>query len=197
MSTVSMTPPPYRVGYIVGSLSTQSINRKLAHALIRLAPEGMEFTEIGIGDLPLYNYDLDGDFPEAALRFKEKVAAQQALLIVTPEYNRSIPGSLKNALDWASRPYGEGVIAGKPTAIAGASPGSIGTAVAQQHLRSVLSFLQAQQMSAPEAYVSLRPGMIEDDGQVTDPGTEKFLRGFIDSFFEFIEHTLTRVPHAR
>ena len=194
MATINVLQPPYRVGYFVGSLSTKSINRHLARALIRLAPAELEFTEIEIGGLPLYNRDLDGDFPASALEFKATIAAQDALLFVTPEYNRSIPGALKNAIDWASRPHGENVIARKASAVAGASTGAIGTAVAQQQLRSVLSFLQAPQMNAPEAYLQLKPGLIEEDGTVTNEGTEAFLRGFMVSFFEYIERVLTVVP---
>lgn len=194
MATINMLQPPYRVGYVVGSLSTQSINRRLARALLRLAPAELAFTEIEIGGLPLYNRDLDGDFPASARAFKETIAAQDALLFVTPEYNRSIPGALKNAIDWASRPHGENVIARKASAVIGASTGAIGTAVAQQQLRSVLSFLQAPQMNAPEAYLQLTPGLIEEDGTVTNEGTEAFLRGFMVSFFEYIERVLTVVP---
>lgn len=194
MATFNAPQPPYRVGYLVGSLSTQSINRRLARALLALAPTELEFTEIPLGDLPLYNRDLDGDFPAAAREFKATIAAQDALLFVTPEYNRSIPGALKNAIDWASRPYGENVIARKASAVIGASSGPIGTAVAQQQLRSVLSFLQAPQMNAPEAYIQLTPGLIDDDGTVTDERTEAFLRGFMVSFFEYIERVLTVVP---
>ncbi|MFJ3393158.1 MULTISPECIES: NADPH-dependent FMN reductase [Leifsonia] len=194
MATINVLQPPYRVGYFVGSLSAKSINRHLARALIRLAPAELEFTEIEIGGLPLYNRDLDGDFPASALEFKATIAAQDALLFVTPEYNRSIPGALKNAIDWASRPHGENVIARKASAVIGASTGAIGTAVAQQQLRSVLSFLQAPQMNAPEAYLQLTPGLIEEDGTVTNEGTEAFLRGFMVSFFEYIERVLTVVP---
>lgn len=197
MTTINELRPPYRVGYFVGSLSSVSINRRLSKALLRLAPDELVFTEIGIGGLPLYNRDLDGDFPPAAREFKASIAAQQALLFVTPEYNRSIPGALKNAIDWASRPHGENVIARKATAVIGASTGAIGTAVAQQQLRSVLSFLQAPQMNAPEAYLQLRPGLIDDDGSVTDESTEAFLRGFMVSFFEYIERVLTVVPEPR
>ena len=197
MATINELQPPYRVGYFVGSLSAQSINRTLSKALLRLAPADLEFTEIRIGDLPLYNRDFDGDFPKVARDYKATIAAQDALLFVTPEYNRSIPGALKNAIDWASRPYGENVIARKATAVIGASPGAIGTAVAQQQLRSVLSFLQAPQMNAPEAYIQATPGLFEPDGTVTDEGTEAFLRGFMDSFFEFIERVLTVVPAPR
>ncbi|MFF1635086.1 NADPH-dependent FMN reductase [Leifsonia sp. NPDC058248] len=196
MATINELTPPYHVGYFVGSLSEHSINRLLSKALLRLAPHDLEFTEIPIGELPLYNRDLDGRFPQVALDFKASVDVQDALLFVTPEYNRSIPGALKNAIDWASRPYGENVIARKATAIIGASPGAIGTAVAQQQLRSVLSFLQAPQMNTPEAYIQITPGLITEDGEVTDPGTEMFLRSFMDAFFEYIERVLTVVPRA-
>lgn len=197
MATINELRPPYRVGYFVGSLSSVSINRRLSKALLRLAPDELVFTEIAIGNLPLYNRDLDGDFPQVARDYKASIAAQEALLFVTPEYNRSIPGALKNAIDWASRPHGENVIARKATAVIGASTGAIGTAVAQQQLRSVLSFLQAPQMNAPEAYIQLRPGLIDDDGVVTDESTEAFLRGFMVSFFEYIERVLTVVPSPR
>lgn len=197
MATINELRPPYRVGYFVGSLSSVSINRRLSKALLRLAPDELVFTEIAIGNLPLYNRDLDGDFPQVARDYKASIAAQEALLFVTPEYNRSIPGALKNAIDWASRPHGENVIARKATAVIGASTGAIGTAVAQQQLRSVLSFLQAPQMNAPEAYIQLRPGLIDDEGVVTDESTEAFLRGFMVSFFEYIERVLTVVPSPR
>lgn len=197
MATINELQPPYRVGYFVGSLSVNSINRRLSTALLRLAPDELVFTEIGIGGLPLYNRDLDGNFPQVVLDYKASIAAQDALLFITPEYNRSIPGALKNAIDWASRPYGENVIARKATAVIGASPGAIGTAVAQQQLRSVLSFLQAPQMNAPEAYIQLTPGLITDEGRVTNEATEVFLSGFMESFFEYIERVLTVVPKPR
>ncbi len=194
MATIIEHTPPYSVGYFIGSLSEQSINRTLSRALIRLAPEELQFTEMVIRDLPLYNRDLDGHFPQVAVDYKAAIAAQDALLFVTPEYNRSIPGALKNAIDWASRPYGENVIARKATAVIGASPGAIGTAVAQQSLRSVLSFLNAPQMNSPEAYITVRPGLITPEGEVTNPATEDFLRAFMVSFFEYIERVLTVVP---
>ena len=136
----------YKVGYLVGSLATASINRKLAKALIRLAPERLEFHEISFRDLPLYSYDYDDDYPAVARDFKNAIKASDAVLFVTPEYNRSIPGGLKNAIDWASRPYGTNAFARKPSAVIGASPGAIGTAVAQQSLRAVLSFCNSPQM---------------------------------------------------
>lgn len=184
----------YRVGYLIGSLATQSINRKLAKALIRLAPEGMAFSEIPYRDLPLYSYDYDADYPQVARDFKAAIKASDAILFVTPEYNRSIPGGLKNAIDWASRPYGTNAFARKPSAVIGTSPGAIGTAVAQQSLRSVLSFLNAPQMNAPEAYITFTPGMITDDGEVTVESTEAFLRDYMAEFHSFMSRVLTVLP---
>lgn len=142
------------VGYVIGSLASQSINRRLALALVKLAPAHLRFREIPIRDLPLYSYDHDADYPEVAKRLKNAIADADAVLFVTPEYNRSIPGALKNALDWASRPYGQNALTRKPSAVIGASPGAIGTAVGQQHLRTVLGFCNSPQMTAPEAYIS-------------------------------------------
>jgi len=184
----------YKVGYLIGSLATQSINRKLAKALIRLAPEKLEFSEIPFRDLPLYSYDYDEDFPEVARDFKAAIKASDAILFVTPEYNRSIPGGLKNAIDWASRPYGTNAFTRKPSAVIGTSPGAIGTAVAQQSLRSVLSFCNSPQMNAPEAYIQFKPGMITDDGEVTIDATESFLRNYMAEFHTFIERVLTVLP---
>src|SRR6478672_1196856 len=184
----------YEVGYLIGSLATGSINRKLAKALTLLAPENLSFTEIVFKDLPLYSYDYDRDFPPVARKFKEAIKAVDAVLFVTPEYNRSIPGGLKNAIDWASRPYGTNSFTHKPSAVIGTSPGAIGTAVAQQSLRSVLSFCNSPQMNAPEAYIHFTPGLITDDGEVTNDSTEAFLRNFMAEFHVFIERVLTVVP---
>jgi chromate reductase len=175
-----------KVGYIVGSLSSNSINRLLANALVKLAPEYMEFSEIEFGDLPLYTPDYDADYPDVAKRFKQSLAEVHAVLFVTPEYNRSIPGGLKNAIDWASRPYGENSFSRKPSAIIGASPGAIGTAIAQQSLRSVLSYCNSPQMNAIEAYIQFKPGMISDQGEVTDERTRDFLQKFVSEFGDFI-----------
>ena len=163
----------HKVGYLIGSLAKGSINRKLANALVKLAPSNLEFHEISFNDLPLYSYDYDADYPPVAKAFKEAIAKSDAILFVTPEYNRSIPGGLKNAIDWASRPYGANAFARKPSAVIGASPGAIGTAVAQQNLRSVLSFCNSPQMNAPEAYIQFTPGLITDDGEVTVGSTEE------------------------
>jgi chromate reductase, NAD(P)H dehydrogenase (quinone) len=189
-----LTDRSYTLGYIVGSLSAESINRTLAKALIRLAPGNLTFVEIPIGDLPLYNRDLDADYPPAARALKDAIASADAALFITPEYNRGLPGALKNAIDWASRPYGTNSFARKPSAVIGASPGKIGTALAQQSLRSVLSFSDSPQMTAPEAYIQVTPGLITDDGEVTDQSTEQFLRDFMDAFGVFITRVLTVLP---
>ncbi|MDT5070535.1 MAG: hypothetical protein QOK02_6690 [Mycobacterium sp.] len=187
----------YTVGYIVGSLSAESINRRLAKALIRLSPNHLRFVEIPIRDLPLYNRDFDADYPQAGRAFKEAIAAVDAVLFVTPEYNRGIPGCLKNAIDWASRPSGTNSFAHKPSAMIGASPGKIGTAVGQQSLRSALSFCDSPLMGAPEAYLQLTPGLITNVGEVTDEGTEQFLRDFMDAFDVFVGRVLTVMPNER
>jgi chromate reductase len=184
----------YNVGYIVGSLAKASINRKLAKALIRVAPEKLHFHEISFADLPLYSYDYDADYPAVAKDFKAAIKGSDAILIVTPEYNRSIPGGLKNAIDWASRPYGTNSFANKPTAVIGASPGAIGTAVGQQVLRPILGFLQAPQMNAVEAYIQFKKDLIDDEGQVSVPETEQFLRDYMEAFHQFMARVLTVLP---
>jgi len=179
---------------MIGSLSAASMNRTLSKALIRLAPDNLSLVEIPIKDLPLYNRDFDADFPPVGRALKDAIAAVDAVLFVTPEYNRGLPGCLKNAIDWASRPYGTNSFARKPSAVIGASPGKIGTALAQQHLRSALSFCNSPQMSAPEAYIQFTPGLITDDGEVTDKSTEQFLCDFMDAFGVFITRVLTVLP---
>src|SRR3954471_260797 len=168
----------YKVGYFVGSLSSTSINRELSKALIRLAPKDLEFHEIPIRDLPLYSPDFDADYPPEALALKDAIKRSQAVLFVTPEYNRSIPGALKNALDWASRPWGQNSFDHIPAAVLGASIGQIGTALAQQSLRAVLSFCNARQMTSPEAYIQYTPEIFPGDGEVTNESTRTFLRAY-------------------
>ena len=184
----------FKVGYLIGSLATASINRLLAKALVRLAPPQLEMTEISFRDLPLYSYDYDADFPPPAKAFKSALASAEAVLFVTPEYNRSIPGGLKNAIDWASRPYGQNSFSRKPVAVIGTSPGAIGTAIAQQQLRSVMGFCNAPQMNAPEAYIQFKPGLITGDGQVTVESTETFLRQYMEDFRAFIVRVYTVLP---
>jgi chromate reductase len=186
----------FTVGYFVGSLAKNSLNRKLAMAITRLAPEGMTMREIPIRDLPLYSYDYDADYPPQGRALKDAIAAVDAVLFVTPEYNRSIPGSLKNAIDWASRPWGKNSFARKPSGIIGTSPGKIGTAVAQQHLRSILAFCNSPLMNAIEAYIEFTPGLISDEGEVTVDTTEEFLRNYITEFQAFIERVYMAIPRA-
>ncbi|GAO01658.1 NADPH-dependent FMN reductase [Anaeromyxobacter sp. PSR-1] len=184
----------YKVGYFVGSLSSTSINRMLAKALVRLAPPELKFEEIPIKDLPLYSQDHDADYPPVARAFKKAIAECDALLFVTPEYNRSIPGGLKNAIDWASRPWGQNSFARKPSGVIGTSPGAIGTAVAQSHLRGVLCFCNSPLMNNMEAYIQFRPGMITPEGQVTEESTEAFLRNYLNELHAFIVRVLTVLP---
>jgi chromate reductase len=184
----------YKVGYFVGSLSEKSINRVLSRALIRLAPDDLEFNEIPIGDLPLYNRDLDGNFPPQATALKEAIAQSDAVLFISPEYNRSIPGALKNAIDWASRPWGQNSFDHIPAAVIGASPGAIGTALGQQSLRAVLSFCNARQMTAPEAYIQYSADKFDEDGEVHDEATAGFLRDFMEEFRTHLVRVLTVIP---
>src|SRR5678815_2278822 len=186
----------YTVGYLVGSLATASINRLLAKALVRLAPPELQMAEIPFKDLPLYSWDYDANYPAIATEFKNAIAAVEAVLFVTPEYNRSIPGGLKNAIDWASRPYGKNSFARKPSAVIGTSPGAIGTAIAQQQLRSVLSFCNSPQMNAPEAYIQFKPGLIDDDGNVSVEETEQFLRRYMEDLHAFIVRVYTVLPRS-
>jgi len=186
----------YKVGYFVGSLATQSINRQLARALVRLAPPELAMTEIPFRDLPLYSYDYDADYPPAAKAFKSAIAAVDAVVFVTPEYNRSIPGGLKNAIDWASRPYGKNSFSRKPSAIIGTSIGAIGTAIAQTHLRGVLSFCNSPLMNAPEAYIQWKAGLVDGDGNVTVQSTQDFLRTWMRELHAFIVRVYTVLPRG-
>ena len=186
----------YTVGYLVGSLASDSINRTLSKALIRLAPPELTLVEIPIGDLPLDSRDDDADCPPAGRALKEALAAVDAVLFVTPEYNRAVPGALKNAIDWASRPAGANSFSRKPSAVIGASTGKLGTAVAQQNLRSILSFCNSPQMNAPEAYIQLTPGLITAEGEVTEPSTEEFLRTFMAGFGGFVQRVYTILPRT-
>ncbi len=184
----------FRIGYLIGSLAKASINRKLAQALVKLAPPELHMREITIGELPLYSYDYDADYPEVARRFKQAIADVDGVLFVTPEYNRSIPGALKNAIDWASRPWGQNSFTRKPSGVIGTSPGSIGTAVAQQSLRGVLCFCNSPLMNTVEAYIQFTPDLIDDDGNVSNKGTEEFLRKYMQEYSEFVQRVLTVLP---
>lgn len=186
----------FKVGYFVGSLSSTSINRKLANALVRLAHPGFEMKEISFRDLPVYSQDYDSDYPPVARAYKQAIADADAILFVTPEFNRAIPGGLKNAIDWASRPWGQNSFTRKPSAVIGASIGAIGTAVAQQNLRSVLSFCNSPQMNAPEAYIQFTPDLISDDGEVSVESTREFLRNYMAEFHQFVARVYTALPRG-
>ena len=176
----------YRIAVIVGSLRKDSHNRRLAHALTRLGAPEFEFHYPRIDDLPLYNQDDDGHQPAPVLRLKQEVAESQGVLFVTAEYNRSIPGVLKNAIDHASRPYGQNVWAGKPTGVIGMSIGAIGTALAQQHLRNVLAYLDMPTMGQPEGFIHAKEGLFDADGNVGE-GSKKFLQGWVDSYVAWVK----------
>ncbi len=184
----------YTVGYFVGSLSSTSINRRLAAALAKLAPPELRMVEIPIRELPLYTPDYNADYPPVARAFKQAIADVDAVLFVTPEYNRSIPGGLKNAIDWASRPWGKNSFARKPSAVIGASPGLIGTAVAQQSLRGVLCFCNSPLMNTVEAYIHFTPDLVSESGDVNNEKTREFLRTYMREFRAFIERVLTVLP---
>ena len=179
-----------KVGYIVGSLSKASINRRLAKALVRLAPASLAFTEIPIGELPVYNRDFDADYPPVARAFKKAVGEAEAFLFVTPEYNRGVPGALKNAVDWGSRPKGENAWARKPSAVIGTSAGKIATAVAQRELHGLLGAVASPQMVSPEAYVQFTPDLIDEEGNVADESTKAFLQKYLAAFEKYLGQQL-------
>lgn len=186
----------FTVGFFVGSLAKASINRKLATALARLAPPELTLREIPIGNLPLYSYDYDANYPPEGRALKDAIAAVDAVLFVTPEYNRSIPGALKNAIDWASRPWGANSFARKPSAVIGASPGKIGTAVGQQHVRSIMAFCNSPMFNAIEAYIEFTPNLVTDDGEVTVGSTRDFLASYMNEFHSYITRVYTAIPRA-
>jgi chromate reductase len=186
----------YKVGYLVGSFSSTSINRLLAKALEHLAPPELELSEIPIKDLPIYSQDYDADFPPAARALKKAIADVDAILFVTPEFNRSIPGGLKNAIDWASRPWGQNSFSHKPSGVIGTSPGVIGTALAQSQLRGVLCYCNSPLMNTVEAHIHFTPGLITEDGQVTEERTADFLRNYMSELHVFIVQVLTVLPRA-
>lgn len=173
-----------RVGVLVGSLRRESINRRLARAAAALAPPQLSLTEIEIGALPMYDGDLEVDRPAAVDDFTEAVRGSDAIFVVMPEYNRSVPAVLKNAIDWGSKPLGRNVWLDKPVAMTGTSPGAIGTAVGQQHLRQILGVLGASVLGG-EAYISFREDLIGETGRVSDATTEDFLRNYLARFGTF------------
>ena len=178
---------PLQIGYVIGSLRKESINRKLANALIKLAPPDFTFKELRISDLPLYNQDDDKKQAPEVQRLKSELRAVDAVMFVTAEYNRSIPGVLKNALDHASRPYGQSAWAGKPAGIIGASVGALGTGVAQLHLRTILAYLDMPTLGQPEAYLQVKDGFFDEAGNIANPETRKFLHGWMDKYVAWVK----------
>ncbi|CAB5663301.1 NADPH-dependent FMN reductase [Comamonas aquatica] len=171
----------YQIAVIVGSLRKASFNRQLAHALVKLAPAQVQFKEVAIGELPLYNQDADGHEVAVVKQFRDAIRSADAVLFVTPEYNRSMPGVLKNALDQGSRPYGHSVWDGKPAAVIGMSVGAIGTALAQQHLRNVLAYLNMPTLGQPEMFLQAKDGFFNADGSVGEQ-SRAFLQKFVELF---------------
>jgi chromate reductase len=176
----------YQIAVVVGSLRKDSFNRMLANAIVKLAPSEFSFKQLEIGDLPLYNQDDDAQQADAVKRLKGEIAAAQGLLFVTPEYNRSMPGVLKNAIDHASRPYGQSAWAGKPAGVLGASIGAVGTAVAQQHLRNVLAYLDVPTLGQPEAFIHVKEGLFDSAGDI-GPDSKAFLQGWMDQYVAWVK----------
>jgi len=176
-----------RVAIIVGSLAERSINRRLARALAKLAARELEFIEVSLTDIPMLNSEFQNDPPPPVWRMKKEIEAADAMLFVSPEYNRSVPAVLKNAIDWGSRPWGQNTWAGRRGAIIGTSPGQTGTVAVQQHLRTILSPLEAQLMGQPEAYIQMKPGLIDDAYSVTDDAVKSFLQAYVEAFILWIE----------
>ncbi len=176
----------YPIAVVVGSLRSDSLNRKLATAIAKLAPPEFSFKQVRIDDLPLYNQDDDASPAESVKRLKSEITAARGLLFVTAEYNRSIPGVLKNAIDHASRPYGQSAWAGKPAGVLGASVGTIGTAVAQQHLRTILAYLDMPTLGQPEAFIHAKEGLFDQAGNI-GADSRAFLQGWMDRYVAWVK----------
>jgi len=176
----------FSIAVVIGSLRRDSFNRKLATAIAKLAPPEFSFDQVEIGDLPLYNQDDDANQAESVKRLKGQIKTARGLLFVTAEYNRSVPGVLKNAIDHASRPYGENVWAGKPAGVLGASIGAIGTAVAQQHLRTTLAYLDVPTLGQPEAFIHAKEGLFDPSGNL-NPDSRKFLQDWMDRYVAWVK----------
>ena len=175
-----------KIAVVIGSLRKDSFNRKLALAVAHLAPADFTFEHLRIDDLPLYDQDQDGNQAPSVKRLKTEIAAADGVLFVTPEYNRGIPGVLKNAIDNASRPYGQSAWAGKPAGVLGISVGQIGTAVAQQNLRTVLAYLDMPTLGQPEVFLQNKEGMFDDKGHIAE-GSKQFLQSWVDKYVAWIK----------
>ena len=176
----------YPIAVLVGSLRRDSLNRKFATALAKLGPADFSFEQLRIDDLPLYNQDDDANQADAVKRLKSQISAARGVIFVTPEYNRSIPGVLKNAIDHASRPYGQSAFAGKPAGVVGISIGAIGTAVAQQHLRNVLGYLDMPTLGQPEVFVQMKDGLFDAAGGF-GADSRKFLQSWMDRYVAWVK----------
>jgi chromate reductase len=183
-----------RIGVVIGSLRKDSINRKLALALASLAPQGWVLEHLRIDDLPLYNQDQDANQADSVKRLKREVAQSRGIIFVTPEYNRSLPGVLKNALDHASRPYGQSAWAGKPAGVMGTSGGAIGSALAQQHLRNILAYLDLPTMGQPEAFIQFKEGLFDEHGRIGVDATRQFLQKWMDSYAAWVRKHTAQLP---
>jgi chromate reductase, NAD(P)H dehydrogenase (quinone) len=176
-----------KIAVVVGSVRKESHNKALAGALAKLGPSDVTFETVQIDDLPLYNQDDDGSQAPQVVRLKKTIAAASGVIFVTPEYNRSIPGVLKNALDQASRPYGQSAWGGKPAGVLGISIGQIGTACAQQHLRTILAYLDVPTLGQPEVFLTVKDGFFDASGAIANDGTKKFLQGWMDAYLAFVK----------
>ena len=190
-----MTMAKPHVAIIVGSNRRESINRKLGHALAKLGADHFNASIVRIDDLPMFNQDNEGNLTPEIVRFKDEISRADGVMIITPEHDRSIPAVLKNAVDWGARPYGKNSWAGKPAFITGTSPGAIGSAIAQQHLRSVMVSLGTILLGG-EAYITFKPNLIDADGNIGDETTRKFVEGFLGRFADLITR-LTQPKAAR
>jgi len=177
----------YQIGVVIGSLRKESFNRKLADALIKMGPPEFTFKHLNISDLPLYNQDDDDHPAESVKRLKHEISEVQGLMFVTPEYNRSMPGVLKNALDHASRPYGQNAWAGKPAGVIGASIGPIATAIAQQHLRTSLAYLDVPTLCQPEAFIHVSENLFDEAGNIGNERSSKFLQSWMDRYVVWVK----------
>jgi chromate reductase len=183
---------PRNVAVLVGSLRKDSFNRKLAYSMIAMAPASLRLGIVEIDKLPLYNQDFDPDPPQPAREFKQHIQAADALLFVTPEYNRSVPGVLKNAIDIASRPYGQSAWSGKPGAVISVSPGAIGGFGANHHLRQSMVFLNVPMMQQPEAYIGDAANLFDDKGAIAKDSTREFVQKFLEAFAQWVERNSAR-----
>jgi chromate reductase len=176
----------FQIAVIIGSLRKDSYNRRLASALTNLAPAEFSFKQAQIGDLPLYNQDDDGNQAESVKRLKNEIKDAHGLIFLTPEYNRSIPGVLKNAIDHASRPHGQSAWPGKPAGVLGVSPGAAGTALAQQHLRNILVAVGVLTLAQPEAFIQMKDGLLDEAGNIGE-GSKKYLQNWMDQYVAWVK----------